>query len=67
MEIKTYTTIIEVKALEKAAAERLKYLYSSYADDCAIALGGGRFKDIGEKDAKESFQEIMRLRNFLGL
>ena len=67
MEIKTTTVIIEVKTLEKAAAERLKYLYISYADCCARVLSGGRYKELRKEEAKEIFQEIMRLRSFLGL
>ena len=52
MEIKTTTVIIEVKTLEKAAAERLKYLYISYADCCARVLSGGRYKELRKEEAK---------------
>ena len=67
MEIKTTTVIIEVKTLEKAAAERLKYLYISYADSCARIVSGGKYTKLRKEEAKETFQEIMRLRSFLGL
>ena len=67
MAIKTITMTIEIKTLEKAAAERLRFLYADYADDCTRIISGATFSSISRERAKNTFQEIMRLRAFLNL
>lgn len=66
MEIKTQVINIKIETLETAAARELQsayFLYASYNAD----IVAGKNVEYSKKCAAEYFQEIMRLRNFLGL
>lgn len=66
MEIRTQIIKIEVETLEAAAARELQLAYSLYASYNADIVAGKNV-EIAKKCAAEHFQEIMKLRSFLGL